>query len=182
MVRLEVAMDDQIAVRITHRLTGFTEQHAALLDREIALFAVRVDRNALDIFHDEERCAVPGRASIQKPRDIGVIQAGQDLPLLPESLQQRNRRQRALYQLDSYPLLVLVVIAHGGIDCPHTARSQLVRDAVRPYAPARVLARTEQRLRCLLQRPGNGSNRRTIEREKGFYLAAQFGIVAALFA
>jgi len=75
----------------------------------------------------------------------------------------------------------LVVIADGGIDCSHAARSQLVRDAVWPCAPARVLACAEQRFRGVLQRVSNGSDRRTIESEKGFYLAAQFGIGAALF-
>ena len=116
----------------------------------------------------------------EAPRCRG-IQAGQDLPLLPESLQKRDRRQRTLHQLDSYPLLILVVIAHRGKDCSHAARSQLVRDAVGPDAPARVLACAKQRFRGVLQRVSNGSDRRTIESEKGFDLATQLGIGAALY-
>ena len=52
-----------------------------LVDRQPLLVAVAIDRHALDELHHEVRLAVGGRAAVQQPRDVRMIQRGQRLAL-----------------------------------------------------------------------------------------------------
>lgn len=55
--------------------------------------------------HHKERLPVAGRAAVEKPRDIGVLQRGEDLALGPEPGQHLVGVHAALDELERDPLL-----------------------------------------------------------------------------
>ena len=85
---LDVAMRNEIAMRVRDRLCDLHEHRDTLI--HIQPFAVTgaVDRFALDIFHDQIRPALRVTAAVQQPGDTFVIQRRQDLPLLLEAAQE----------------------------------------------------------------------------------------------
>ncbi len=63
--RLEVAMDDQILVRVGDRGADFAEQLQPFVHRERMRRAVVQEWPPLHILHDEEGLAVPGCSSVK---------------------------------------------------------------------------------------------------------------------
>ena len=57
------------------------EEREPVLDAQVVLVAVLDDGVALDEFHDEERAAGVGRASVEDAGDVGVVHERQRLPL-----------------------------------------------------------------------------------------------------
>ena len=51
VLRLDVAMDDQVLMRIAHGIAYEKEEIQALADRETLLVGVLIDGLAIDIFH-----------------------------------------------------------------------------------------------------------------------------------
>jgi len=68
---------------------------------------------ALDVFHDEVREAIFGRAPVQHPGDVGMVEARQDLPLPPEPRHDLGAVRPFPDELDGDVLLVLVVGSGG---------------------------------------------------------------------
>jgi hypothetical protein len=130
IARLDVAMDDQILVRVSDRGADTLEQLQALGDRQVPSIAVLVDRLALDELHDEVGQAVVGRPSVEQARDVGVIESGQDLALAAESLDDVVRVQPAPEDLDRDTLLERVVGPRGQINASHPSATDLAQDAV----------------------------------------------------
>ena len=58
---------------------------------QAAAGAVPVDRLALDELHREIGLAVVGDAAVVERRDVGVVEAGQDLALVAEAAQDAGR-------------------------------------------------------------------------------------------
>ena len=88
---LEVAMDHQVAMGETHRVQHLQEQHHALAQAEPARIAPAVDGFAIDAFHHEVRFAIGADAAIEQGGDVGVLQAGQDLPFAQEAFARGGR-------------------------------------------------------------------------------------------
>ncbi len=80
-----------------------------------------------DVLHDEIRQAVLGRVAVQQARDVRVIEAREDLPLVAEAAQHGLRIHAALDELDRDLLLVLPVGAPGEIDRAHAAAADALR-------------------------------------------------------
>src|SRR6266516_3195853 len=96
------------------------------------LLAVSVHRDALYVLHREPGQSIRSDPAVEQPGDVGMIQRGEDLPLLQEPLDSAvvpgaPGRQH----LEGDALLVLVVGALGKIDGTHAAAPELAEDAVR---------------------------------------------------
>ena len=127
-------MHDQPLMRELHRAADFLEQAQARIERQRALVAVRVDRLALDVFHDEIRLAARRRAAVEQARDVRMLQRREDLPLARE-VREHLGVGHAADQLDRGALLEMSVGALGEIDRAHAA---LARDGRRSrHAPRR---------------------------------------------
>jgi hypothetical protein len=94
-----------------------------------------VDGQPLDVLHDEVGQAVVGRSAVHQARDVGVVERGENLPLLPEAPEDEVCVHPALDELDGDALLELVVGANREVDRAHAAAPKLPHDAIRADAP-----------------------------------------------
>ena len=131
---LQVAVHDQVAVRVGDRLAHLREQRQALLERRAVLGAEGGDRPALHELHDHVGAAVGGDAAVVQARDARVLEARQDLALGLEALELRARLE--LQQLDGDALLEAAVGALGLVHLAHAAAADAAGDAPRPEARA----------------------------------------------
>ena len=74
-------MDDPLLMSVLHRLAHLDEEHEPLVRGEPVLVAVRRDRDARHVLHDEVRTARFGRAGVVHPGDVGMIHQSQGLAL-----------------------------------------------------------------------------------------------------
>ena len=88
---LEVAVDDQTLMRVTHRAADVAKELQPLTHPVAALLAIAVERLAVDELHHEVRQPVVGRAAVDEPRDVGVLEAREDLALRAQALQYEAR-------------------------------------------------------------------------------------------
>ncbi len=92
--------------------------------------AILIDRQAFDQLHHKVGHAFFRRAAIEQPSDVWMIEAGQDLPLVLETIDDEIRVPARSEQLDGDLLLVLVVRADGSVDLTHAANADLPRDLI----------------------------------------------------
>src|ERR1044071_4379411 len=90
--------------------------------------AVLVDRNAVDELHRQERQPVRRAAAVDEPRDVRMLERGEDLPLLAEALHERLA-DSAAHELDRDALRELAV-ADREKDRSHSAAAELTHDAI----------------------------------------------------
>ncbi len=80
--RLDVAVDDQVRVRVRDRLEHVEEEARRGPRRpERSAVAVRVDRLALDVLEDEVRLARAGDAGVEQAGDVRVGEPREDVAL-----------------------------------------------------------------------------------------------------
>src|SRR5580700_4803203 len=94
------------------------------------------NRPAFDQFHHEVGCAIVGRAAIEQPGDIGMLETRHDLALVPKTADDNTGMITGAHDLDGHFLAILIVGAAGAIDFPHASRAQLREDSVRTYLAA----------------------------------------------
>ncbi len=116
-------MNDQILMCGVYRRADAAKQREALADRELVPFAILVDRQAVDVFHDQVRDAIVSGAAVQQPGDVAVVESRQDLTFGLETVVIGARDESGPYQLHGHLLLVFVV-ALGQIDVAHPAAAQ----------------------------------------------------------
>ena len=117
----------RLACACSHRAAGLVEQLEARRDRQPAPIAVLGERRATHELHREIGPAVLGDAAVEQPRDVGVLEARQDLALAHEALAHRVRADAAPDQLERHLLLERAVGAFGEVDGPHAAAADLAR-------------------------------------------------------
>ena len=83
--RLEIAVHDQVLMRVLHGVAHLEEQAQALLDRQPLLLAPRGDLHAGDVLENNVGRAVISGAAVEQSRDVGVLQVRENLPLATES-------------------------------------------------------------------------------------------------
>ncbi len=83
---LEVAVHDQVGVRVGDRRQHVEEQPHARLDAQAPRVAVAVDALAVDVLEHQVRLAVRRDAGVDQLRDVRVAQPGEDAALAPEAL------------------------------------------------------------------------------------------------
>ena len=145
VVRLDVAVDDAVAVRVAERREDLPrirdrDGHRAQAARADEL----LERPALDVLHDDEVGAVE-LAAVEDRDDIRVREPRGMRRLAPEALDEllvvRVPRVQHLDRDSAAELLVL-----GEVDVGHAAAAELARDAVTP--------REERSGECVLGRHG----------------------------
>jgi hypothetical protein len=129
---LQVAVDHEVSMGVLHRLADADEHREPLLDPQPARVAVVVQGHPVHVLHGEPGLALRRDPAVEQPGDVGVIQAGEDLPFGEEAAEDLVGVHAALDQLEGDPLLELPVGALGEIDDPHPAAPQLADRAIRP--------------------------------------------------
>src|SRR6185503_6401032 len=93
---LEIAMYDQVAVRMGDREHGVHEQTNTRLDIEVLGVAVAIDAVAVDVLEYQELPAVGGRAGIEQPCDIRVCESREQAAFTAKALRQLLLRDGAI--------------------------------------------------------------------------------------
>ena len=128
---LEVAMHHQVAMRETHRVQHLQEQHDAFAQAEAARIAPAIDGFAIDALHHEIRFTVGADAAIEQGGDVGMLQAGQDLPFAQETFARDRRVGTGADQLERGLLRVRAVAAFDRMHRAHAAAADGADDLPR---------------------------------------------------
>jgi hypothetical protein len=119
VARLQVAMDDEVPVRVGDGVADLAEKPQPLLEVVAARSAVRDEGRAFDVFEHRVGPAVRRHAAVEDPRDPRVLETGEDLALGVETLE--LPRRLAAQHLDRHQLLEGAVDAGGGVDLARAA-------------------------------------------------------------
>ena len=131
--RLDVAVDDEVAVGVGDGLGDGAKQPQPLAEAEAALVAILRDGLAVDELHREVGLAFGRDATVEESGDVRVLEAGEDLALLQEAAEDLVAAHARPDQLERDPLLELPVGALGEVDRAHPALPERADDAVRPH-------------------------------------------------
>ncbi len=131
---LEVAVHDQVLVGVLHRPAHLDEQAQALGDRQAARVGVGRDRGAGDVVHHEVGPAVFGGASVEQARDVRVLEARQDAPLVVEQPARGDVVDPAPEHLDRHGPADAVGPARA-IDDAHASAPQFAFQAIGAEVP-----------------------------------------------
>jgi hypothetical protein len=127
---LEVAVHHERGVRVLHRLEYLHEDRDPRPRVEPLLVAEPVEADALDVLDGEERPAALVDAGVVEPRDVGVVERAEDVPLALHAHRQPLRPSE-LRQLQRELALELPVGALRQPDRALAAAADAVDDAVR---------------------------------------------------
>ena len=58
-------MDDELAVRVLHRVADGAKEPQAFVDRQAVVVGILVDGHAVDVLHDEIRKRVVGHPAVE---------------------------------------------------------------------------------------------------------------------
>ncbi len=141
---LQIAVNDQVLVRVLHGAADADEQPEPSLDREVVDVAIPVDRQAVDELHHEVRQAVVGRSAVDQAGDVRVIEVGENLAFVPETLLDEGGVEAGSDDLDRDLLVVLVIGPAAEIHGAHSAVADLSHHRVRPDPAAGPLGRALQ--------------------------------------
>ena len=96
--------------------------------------AVAIERLAFDELHHEIRQPLVRCAAVDQPRDVGVIEVGEDLPLGAQTLQYEVTLIAARHELDRHFLVVLRIDSARTIHLAHATVPDERDDFVRADA------------------------------------------------
>src|SRR4030095_1054912 len=85
VARLEVAVDDQLAMRVLDGGTNVAEEFELLVERKLTPVAIGGDRFARDELHHQSTLPLSCRAAVEQASDVRMIERSQYLPLAQES-------------------------------------------------------------------------------------------------
>ena len=118
---LEVAMHDQVGMRVGHGRQHVEEQANALLDAQARFVAVGVEVPALDELEHQVGLARVGHAGVDQPGDVRMGEPREDGAFAPEALFTAAADQRGVQQLDRDLALEAAVAARGQPHAAHAA-------------------------------------------------------------
>src|SRR5262249_33364067 len=78
----DVAVNDEVLVRVLYGGTDLAKELKPAADRKFVGIAIGINGGAGNKFHDEEGSAVAGGSAIEKTSDVWMVEAGQDLTLI----------------------------------------------------------------------------------------------------
>ena len=133
--RLQIAVDHQPAVRVGHRVAHLQQQLHPRAQRQQAGAAVGVDRLALHVLQCQPGAAGFVHPGVVQPRDVRVLQRGQDVALARHALGQAARPGQAR-QLQRHQAFELPVHAARQPDTAHAAFTQLAQQPPRAHGVA----------------------------------------------
>ena len=128
---LEVAVDDEVLVRVLDRRADVEEQPQPRLDAQPVGVAVRGDRLAVHVLHHEVRQLAVGDAAVEELRDVRMAQRREDLPLGEKSPLDLPVVEAAADDFDRHAAAELAVVTLGEVDDAHAAASELAQHLVR---------------------------------------------------
>src|SRR5579871_4885860 len=105
-------MQHQAAMGVFHGLAHRKKKLDALADRQGVTPAIDRHRLGVEILHHEIRPAVGRHAAVKEPRDVGVVEARENLAL-GEKARYTTGVNAALEDFDGRALLELSVVALG---------------------------------------------------------------------
>lgn len=79
---------------VVHRRANGTENSQASIDREFVLVAIVGDRQTIDELHDKVWKTISGAAAVQHFRDVGLVEAGENLSLIAKACRSEFARAR----------------------------------------------------------------------------------------
>ena len=128
VLRLDVAMDDALAVRVVERRGHLPREPERLVHRELPVAAQPgAQRFPGHVRHDVVEQPV-GLARVDQPEDVRVLEIGGDLDLGQEALAAEDGGELGVEDLDRDLAAVLQVL--GEIDRGHAALAQLAHEAI----------------------------------------------------
>jgi hypothetical protein len=127
---VDVPMDDQVLVRVMHGAADVFEKSKTFADVELALIAVRGDRRAVNVLHDEKRDAPVCDAAVQQLSNAVMLERRENLSLGEKATMQVVGIGACAEQFDRDALLILSIVALGEVDDAHAATAKLAYDAV----------------------------------------------------
>src|SRR5262249_17996809 len=122
---LQVAVDDEMAVRIFNCVAHREEEAQPLFDAEIVLRCVLCDPGPLDVLHDQVRSSVIAGTPVEESCNVRMLKTRQNLTLATEATQNKVGVEARMHQLDGNVRLVLFVVARGQIYSAHSAATEL---------------------------------------------------------
>lgn len=117
-------------VGVLDGVADLQEEVEALGGVEAFLVAPFVDRESIDVLHDDVRAAVVGGAAIEEAGNIGVIEGGDNLPFAAEALEDAVRLHAAVDDFDGDLFVVGFVGAVGEINGTHATAAEGLVDGV----------------------------------------------------
>jgi hypothetical protein len=137
VARLQVPVHHKVLVGVLDSGAHAAEQPEAVDGRERVAVAVLVDPQALDVVEREPGHAIGGRPAVEETRDVRMIEAREDLPLVSEPVQDRLAVAPLLHQFDGRALAHFLARANRQVHGAHPTAPDLAHDPVRPDARAR---------------------------------------------
>src|SRR4029453_19101978 len=134
VARLDVAMNNQIRMGKVNCGADFQKQLQSLTRRQLLRDCKASHSCADNVVHDEVRQTIVSRACVEQPRDIWVIEFGQDLAFCSETAQDLSRVCASIQYLDRDLFLKLTVSALRQKYCAHPAAAKFTDDDIRAHA------------------------------------------------
>src|SRR6185437_5745829 len=128
---LEVAMDDQVRMRVLHRSKHLPKEQQPLAQSQPPGVAVRPQWRAGDVLECKIGLAILGEAGVVKPCDVGMIQLGENRPLAGQAVREPEAHECRMDELESDLTRKETIDALGEPDGAHTTLTQERADAVR---------------------------------------------------
>ncbi len=128
---LDVAVDNQVSVRILHRAAHRGKQLEPARNGETVRVAIGVEVLAIDVLHHEVGQTFFGCSAIQQRGDVRMRERGENLPLVAKARDDEFRAHPALDDLDRNLLVVRLVHAFGEVHRAHSAAPKLADELVR---------------------------------------------------
>src|ERR671920_1149795 len=82
---LEVAVDNEVRVRVGYGIEHLLKEHEALADTELVFIAILIDPKAIHILEDQVWLAAVSHARVEKAPDVGMPQQRERRPFSSEA-------------------------------------------------------------------------------------------------
>ena len=128
---LQVAMHDEVGVRVADGVADLREQRQARRHVEVLRAGIGGDRIAADVVEREVGLAVLADAGIEQAGDVRMAEAREDLPFAGEARAQAGIAESGAQQFQRDAAFVQAVGAHGQPDLAHAAFAQRHDEPVR---------------------------------------------------
>src|SRR5207249_9939968 len=128
VARLDVTMNDLIPMRKFNGGADLQKQLQSLTRRQLLRDCKSSHRCADNVVHDEVRQTIVGRACIEQPRDIWMIEPGQDLAFRSKTPQDLSRVGASIQYLDRNLFLKLTISTLRQKYCAHPTAAKFTDD------------------------------------------------------
>src|SRR6266852_6463008 len=119
------------------------EEFQPLGNGKLVGVTIFVNWQAFNQLHHKVRHTIFRRAAIEQPSDVWMIETGEYLPLVLETIDDEIRVLTGADQLYGDLLLVLVVCAKGSVDFTHAASADLPHDLIGADTPPKEWVRVD---------------------------------------